>query len=66
MWNPSTTFDALVDEVVNVMIFKATELIWKMGLRDGLKEEAKWAAKDEWLALEWIPRDMIVQEEKFG
>lgn len=40
-WNPWTTFDALTDEDGDVMIFRATELIQKMGLHDGLKSEAQ-------------------------
>ncbi len=64
-WNPWTTLNALTDEDGNVMIFKATEVIQKMGLLEGLKSEAKWGAMDEWLALEWIPRDMTVQMQRF-
>lgn len=65
-WNPWTTFDVLTDDDGKVMIFRATELIQEMGLQDRLKSVAKWGAKDEWLALEWIPMDMVVQSRRLS
>lgn len=39
-------FDAHTDEDGNVTIFRATELIQKMGLQEGLKSEAaKWGCE---------------------
>ena len=60
-WNEEEgiTFKYLIDEDETVMIFKATDLIQQLGLSDCLELKIKIAAKDEWLALEWIPRPMI-------
>ena len=42
-----------------VVFIKAPELVQKLGLGGALKPEAEDGAQDEWLALEWMPRDMI-------
>ena len=64
-WN-WTTLWVLTDIKQQVMIFKATELIEKLGLRGKLKQKAELGATDEWIALEWIPRDMVVWEWQFS
>lgn len=38
-WGTWMRFDALTGEDGDVMIFRASELIQKMGLHDGLKSE---------------------------
>jgi hypothetical protein len=42
-----------------VIFIKATELIQALGLTGTLKPEAEGGARNEWLALEWIPKDMV-------
>ena len=65
VWN-WTTFSALTDEDGIVMIFKAIEPIQKMGIQESLKEKARLGTMDECIALEWIPREMIVQKREFS
>ena len=65
-WDPWTKLNVLADEGMDVMVFKATELIQKMGLQEGLKDKVKLGAMDEWLALEWIPSEMVVKREVFS
>lgn len=59
-WNDQITLDVLMDPDQDVMVFKATELIQKLGLQGQLKEKILRGAQDEWTALEWIPTEMIV------
>jgi len=42
-----------------VVIIKATELIEKLGISAEVSVAARWGVRDEWFALEWIPRDMV-------
>jgi hypothetical protein len=62
-WSDTITLDVLVDDSEDVMIFAATQLIQKLGLSGSLKWEAREGARDEWLALEWIPRSMVIGVE---
>lgn len=42
-----------------VVFIKAAELIEVLGLRRRIDQAAEYGAKDEWVALEWMPLDMI-------
>ena len=68
-WNDGqgTMLQALCDNNLEVMIFKAWELTSKFGLSADnalYKPEVFAAAKDEWIVLEWIPTSMIVGHQR--
>ena len=58
-WNDQITIDVLVDPSEEVMVFKATELIQKLGLGTALRPEVRAGVRDEWMAWEWIPKGLI-------
>jgi hypothetical protein len=56
-------FNVLIreDRDALVLFVSAREVIWKFGL---VGELSPAVARDEWLALEWIPRDMVIGWEE--
>ncbi len=63
----TTTINVLASDDYNcpVIFLKATDLISVLGLAGKLKRKAENGAKDEWFALEWIPRHMITRLNDF-
>jgi hypothetical protein len=58
----NTAHNVQVDRKLEGVVFiRAKELLDKMGLYWRPKPMAIWAARDEWLAVKWIPADMVVQ-----
>ncbi|KAG8532424.1 uncharacterized protein KY384_002909 [Bacidia gigantensis] len=63
VWNQQQNISLryLTDGSADIMIFKASELIQALGLSGNIKREAELGAVDEWLALEWVPKSMILE-----
>ena len=66
-WNDQIELNYLTDKNEEVMIFKATDLIAAFGLLAeiwGTDKAVISGATDEWLALEWIPRELITLHQR--